>query len=426
MVPGVGRLLVALLALLCSCGTVAPATCRLAVIESGRPAGRESGPASAASRIESECEVVAAATLAAALPEDRRSVESAMRTEFHQAVVASAAAFYEDPVSGRKELESHWSAVRENPGLLPTERAERNRFYRSLAVLLLARYNDSQGEGDELATWLANHLPDQVPSAKQLPPKLSVRAAEALGRAHAKKGTLTVGAPRDCVSASLLLDGRTLGTLPLRDVPVHMGRHAVWFECGDKISWTRMVEMTDTVSLPGPHVGHEAVFLLSDGRLRLRTGIPSEEALEPARRLLTPLGVDAVVVIPSALGGEALVLTAGGEKKIPLAAGPVVLSLPREVLWPRPWSSVAKWVVAGVSVAALGAGMTAHALYDREIDSMRYGTVDGRGAADSWRGAAIGGYATAATAAAGAAVLFFVDGRPEPPVDPLFPGTGAP
>jgi hypothetical protein len=400
------------------CGSVAPQTCRLAVVE------RE--PGGIVRPVKSDCEVVPAAALAAALPTDRQTVTAAQRLAFKESVVAASSAYYDDPDSGRKALEENFARARQNPGLLPTNAKVRNQIYQSLAVLLLARYIESQEAGDELASWLANHLPDQVPSAKQLPPKLSVRAAEALRRSHARKGPLSAAAPPDCEEASLLLDGRVLGTLPLRDVPVHLGRHAVWFECGDKSSWVRFLEVSDGASLAAPRIDHEAAFTLSDGQLRLVSGATPELAVDSARRLLSSLDIEAVALLANRGGEEALVVTATGNRALVMSGGPVALTVSRDELWPRSWTSVAKWVVAGVSVAALGGGMTFHALHDREIDKMSFGTVDTRGRAERWQNTAIGGYAVAASAAVGAIVLFIVDRPDKSLIDPLFPPVQSP
>jgi len=348
------------------------------------------------------------------------------RLAFEAGVVAAASSYYDDPARGRTALEDGWSTVRDNPGLLPTEPAKRNQVYQSLAVLLLARYNESQEAGDELASWLANHLPDQVPSAKQLPPKLSVRAAEALRRSHGRKGTLTATAPKDCDNASLLLDGRKLGTVPMLDVPVHTGRHAVWFECGGKASWVRLLQVEDSATLEGPRIDHEAAFLVAAGHLQWSDNVLAAEAIAPARRLLPALGVDAVALIPAESEGEALVITAGDVIALPLPSGVTALTVTQNELWSRPWTMSAKWVATGFTFAALGVGMMAHARHDREIDTMRYGTVDARGEADRWQKVAIGGYAVGATAAVSAILLFILDGRDEPFIDPLFSVNGTP
>jgi hypothetical protein len=219
----------------------------------------------------------------------------------------------------------------------------------------------------------------------------------------------------------LVLDGRVLGTLPLRDVPVHLGRHAVWFECGQHASWVRFIEVAESAALVAPRIDHEAALVLTAGQLRLGGGISSELAVDSARRLLPSLDLEVVALLPGEGGKVARAVTSTRSLAIALSEEPATLTVGREELWPRPWTRVAKWVVAGASVAALGAGMTAHALHDREIDKMSYGTVDTRGRAETWQNAAIGGYAVAATAAAGAIVLFFVDRPAEPSIDPLFP-----
>ena len=403
------------------CATVAPRACALTVLGSVPATAQGAAEVGVAGKVESDCEIVSPQSLAMALPTDRRTVAMAERLAYRAAVLAAATAYYEDSASGLEALEGSWAMARENPGLLPTDPADRAHVYQALGVLLLARYGESQLAGDELASWLARHLPDQVPSAQQLPPKLSVRAADALSRSHADKGTLTVGPARDCEEASLLLDGRRLGTLPLRDLPVHRGRHAIWFACGETVSWTRLLEVTETaVSLTGPKIAHEAVFDLGPGHLRLRAGAPDTSVAEPVRRLLPALGVDAIVLMPTTSGHDVLVVTAGDELVMPLHAGPIALTVRREDLWPRSWTGVAKWVAAGVSVVALGTGMTAHALHDRTVDDMRYGTIDSREGAEMWKKVAISGYATAATAAAGAVVLFLLDGHRESLPEPLF------
>ena len=290
------------------CATVAPRACALTVLGSVPATAQGAAEVGVAGKVESDCEIVSPQSLAMALPTDRRTVAMAERLAYRAAVLAAATAYYEDSASGLEALEGSWAMARENPGLLPTDPADRAHVYQALGVLLLARYGESQLAGDELASWLARHLPDQVPSAQQLPPKLSVRAADALSRSHADKGTLTVGPARDCEEASLLLDGRRLGTLPLRDLPVHRGRHAIWFACGETVSWTRLLEVTETaVSLTGPKIAHEAVFDLGPGHLRLRAGAPDTSVAEPVRRLLPALGVDAIVLMPTTSGHDVLV-----------------------------------------------------------------------------------------------------------------------
>lgn len=405
---------------LSGCASVGPQTCSLVVVESASGAPGAPGEGGLSGRVESDCQLVSSEALVRALPKDRRTVERAAREAFKEATIAAAAAFYDDSAGGLRALEESLAQAQENPGLLPTEPAARQQVYQALGVLLLARYDESQQAGDELASWLATHLPDQVPSVQQLPPKLSVRAAEALSHSQRDKGTLSVGPSPDCEEASLLLDGRPMGTLPLRDLPVHRGRHAVWFECGEVSSWTRLLEITSAASLAGPVIAHEALFDLGAGHLRLHSAAPGMAVAEPVRRLLPALGVDVVALMPADSGGDALLVTADRALVMPLATGPVALSVRRQDLWPRPWTSVAKWVAVGITGAALGAGMTAHALHDREVEAMRYGTIDNRAAADTWQIAAVGGYATAATAAAGAALLFFLDASHGPLPEPLF------
>ena len=131
--------------------------------------------------------------------------------------------------------------------------------------------------------------------------------------------------------------------------------------------------------------------------------------------------LEVVALMPGEGGKEFQLVTATRNRAIALSDEPAMLVIARDELWPRPWTRVAKWVVAGVSVAALGAGMTAHALHDGEIDKMNYGTVDTRSRAERWQKAAVGGYAVTATAAAGAILLFILDRPDEPMIDPLFP-----
>ncbi len=392
-----------------ACASAPEESCTLALVV----------PSSTPPSVVSDCQLLTPLEVAHRLPPDMLTVFPAQRETLVAALVAAEANYYQDPAAGRAALESQLQQVVANPGLLPSDSGLRRQVYQALAVLMLARYNDSQQSGDELAMWLARHLPDQVPSAKELPPKLSVRAAEALRQAHAGMTLLTVTAPPDCTPASLLLDGRLLGSLPLNEVPVHTGHHAVEFLCQGVTSWVRLVDLTGPTRLSAPRVYDEAAIALRPGGLLPVPGVAAARRQRVEGRLMKALSADALVTFsPGAEGGAEVASLA---TRFPVSPGPDgTITVPGDSLTPRRWRPVVGWILAGVSVAALGTGLTLHALHDRRIEDMVLGTVDNREAADGLRMGALSSYAGAAATASGAMVLLFLEALPDPEIEPLF------
>jgi hypothetical protein len=409
-------LLVAALTLACAHAPTRP--CRLAIL----PVSNAPADAAPCETVRTDCPLLPADALRDRLPPDLRTVEEGERKDLLTRLTGAADHYYEDPEAGETALEQAFARVAHNPALLPSDADARRKAYEALSVLLLARYDRGPEAGDEVARWLGTHLPDQVPSVKQLPPKLSARAADALEAAHKETAAVTAARPPGCPSGRLFLDGRLLGGLPVADTPLSVGRHALWAECGTERTWARLVDVHAPLRLPTADLAAEHALLLSSRGLALRPGTPEAVASEAGRRLLPSLDVDALLFLPAAgaASAPALLVTRRAVSSVPLVEGRYDLPIAQEVLRTHDWKRPTKWVATGLSALLLGAGMWAHYEHDLRIAEMDQGLVDNRSDAEPWKHAAVGSYSAAAATAAAAVTLFILDALPEEPIEPLF------
>lgn len=413
-------LLLALTTVSMACAT-GPRACSITVIPAGATAATNLQEAAALA--EGECTVLSPEQLLALLPPDRVSDPAARRAEVLGLLTRGENDFYgENRERGRESLLAGFQALRQEPSLLPEGTDEREALYRALLIVLRIEWEREKMAGDGVAHWLAAHMPEQVPSVKRLPPVVAGRASAALEETRRDAVKLSAPLPKDCRSGRLRLDGVILGELPIVGRSIPRGRHAIRFECIDKHSWVRTMLLTEETTLVSPEVGIEHLLSLRPTGMILLPGIPGQSPERLGARLAVSLNVDAVLVMPADGTSPASLAGPAGETEVPFDAGQGRYRVTStQVFHPHgQWKRTAKWTSLLAALILGAGGATANMFYLAHIDSMQHGTVDRRGAAESWKTAGIAGYSAAGAAAAAAITLFVLEALPPEPVEPVF------
>ena len=244
-------------------------------------------------------------------------------------------------------LEAAFARLEGHPEWLPADAAGRAAVYRHLLALYRLRV-ERGGHGTDLADWLARHMTDQDPSVLRVPPLVEAALS---GRRDAVRGStalLTVEV-RDPGEWEVYVDGRRVGTTPLRRTELPAGFHAVEVRKETEASWVR-----HRILEPGEN--HLVIEPGLDQTLVLEEG--QDATIDQTAAL--PLKIRAVGWLTLASGAEAarlllddgsalLVVPGGGFVRPITDKGISLASLRPPGEW-RPWTAL------GLAVAAAAAG----------------------------------------------------------------------
>jgi hypothetical protein len=412
---------VLVVAALASCAT-GGRECVIAVLpEAGDQAA--TGPDDRETWVSGECRVLTGAQMLDRLPPGIGRAPASRRAEVLALMNSGESDFYgENSEQGKEKLLAGFLTLRRQPSLLPEDPGERDSLYRILLIVLRIEWEREKAAGDDVARWLAAHLPEQIPSVKRLPPIVAGRASAALEEVRRGAVRLSAPLPDNCGTGNLRMDGAVLGALPIAGRAVPQGSHAISFECGDRRSWVRTISLTEKVTLVGPEVTVEHLLRLGPAGMELSAGTVELRPAQLGARLAVSLDVDAVLMVPADRTSPASLAGPAGETTILFGThrGQYLVA-PAQVFHPRgQWMKTAKWTSLVAALLSGVGGASANMAYNERIDSMSHGTVDRRAEAQPWKSAAIAGYSVAGAVAAAAITFFVLDALPPEPVEPIF------
>ncbi len=385
----------------CSCAHDRPA-CRIAVV----PEATNGGGAPQSPDVETSCERVAADDLRKLVPSDSRPLDSQARAAWAARLDEAASKYYGDDVAaGTEGLLACYREVRDRPDLLPTSPSDRARTYALLLAVFRLEATRDAAAGDEVATWLAIHMPDMEPSVRYLPPALADRAQQ-VARNVGPHVDLVTPAPECEGDWLLMVDGMAL--LPAARSPLPPGEHAVWYECGPLRSWVRRIRLTEELHLDRPDLPLEGMLLPGAPAPTARDDLPAELKGRMAADLARKTGSTGVLLVPHK--GDALLVSPDGQSRpVRPDRGRYLLDDPTIPSDPVSSMAVARWVLLPSAALFLAGGVASNLYYNHQMDRMDQGTLDLRSDADAWRYTAIGGYAAASATFTTAVLLFLLD-----------------
>lgn len=352
-------------------------------------------------------------------PSGLATLPELQRQQFMRQILESERLFFEgDPEQARGSLQTVYDSAVKQPELLPSSPKERTAAYRVLVTWMRLQLESGDTKAaQEVATWLAAHMPDQEPSVRTMPPELEVIASKALEKVRHAAVNLTVESPTGCPGqAQVYADGLALGVTPLQ-TRLAAGRHALWLQCDSVTSWVRIQEVTAGWHLAGVAMETESRVVLHDGQVMWWEASAAEADAALLRSLASWSGSEAI----AAPAGESewILATPTQTRIVPLPKDEA-LSLDSLVHHQEalPW-----WAGAlGVTAAALaGSGVWAHMEADDATRQTNSGIRDLRSETSQWQDAATGLYAAAAVTATCAAGLLVWQLLTTPtPAEPLF------
>jgi hypothetical protein len=370
----------------------------------------------AAATVTGECRVLSAGEIRKAIGDSVVSLQTGEAEAFLETLREGERLYYSEDVGKGAALLAHaWEAVEANPHLLPSHPEARGEAYRALLTGMRVRSESDPDGTTRLLDWLAVHMADQLPSVNVLPPLLAGRASEAVERARGTQATLAAPLPPKCPDGELVVDGRTVGRLPIAGQALPAGRHSVLATCGQKRSWVRSLDLTGEVALGAPDLDVEAVLRLGREGLALDSACPAALRDAVGRRLAASLSTAAVLFVPGEQeGGEtAHLVTAGSARRLE-KTGNFYRVEARHVRDRKGMArKVGKWLAMSLSLGLAGAGVALNVRHNNLIDSMSGGTEDNREEAGAYKASSIACYASAGAALLTGVVLFVLD-RPRP------------
>ncbi len=244
-------------------------------------------------------------------------------------------------------LEAAFARLMVHPEWLPADAAGRAAIYRYLLALYRLRV-ERGGQGTDLADWLARHLTDQDPSVLRVPPLVEAALSGRRDAIRSRTAFLTVEvrAPGEW---EVHVDGRRVGTTPLRRTELPAGFHAIEVRKGTEASWVR-----HRILKPGEN------RLVVEPALDRTLVIEEGRSATIDRTAALPLKIRAVGWLTLASGAEAaplhlddsaalLVVPGGGFVRPISDEGVSLASLQPPGQW-RPWTAL------GLAIAAAAAG----------------------------------------------------------------------
>ena len=259
-------------------------------------------------------------------------------------------------------LEAAFARLKVHPEWLPADADGRAAVYRHLLALYRLRV-ERGGRGTDLADWLARHLTDQDPTVLRVPPLVEAALSGRRDAVRASTALLTVEV-RDPGEWEVHVDGRRVGTAPLRRTELPAGFHAMEVRKGTEASWVR-----HRILEPGEN--HLVIEPALDRTLVLEEG----QKATIDRTAALPLKIRAAGWLTLASGAEAaplllddsaaLLVVPGGGFVRPLSdQGISLASLRPPGKW-RPWTAL------GLAVAAAAAGTASAILADQRNQEVK-------------------------------------------------------
>lgn len=216
---------------------------------------------------------------------------SAGRARFIEGEYSAAAVILADL---RDELLDRSALLAETPPL-------RDALYRATLLLALAKQRAGDPTG-AAALWsaLARGFPDRAPNRAELGPEPVEHFRAALDRLRAApQGSLTLVGARG-QRCPVFLDGRALGTTPLRNTPLPTGSYRLYTRTSEQRGRLTLIDVGTAARQVIVDCERDAVLQTRDGVVALRFATEGEARTEApihARSIGAALAVDEVLLV---------------------------------------------------------------------------------------------------------------------------------